>query len=102
MKRNVLILYSISLLALLQGCVHKTQEIQFQRVVLSELNSLVEFSVNSNDVYKTRKSSRETARKVFELEPYQVKEGLIEKIVDKDGEILGFYSLKNLVKLIKR
>ena len=66
----------------------------FKTPNVTELKGLVEFAIQSNDVYKTRKVSREIAVQVFELQPYQVEEGLIEKLVDEAGNTLGFYSLK--------
>ena len=97
MNRNLLVLISLLFLSS-QACIHKTQETTFHTVDVSELNNLVEFAINSNDVYKTRKASRKLAREVFELKPQQAQDGLIEKIIDKNGETLGFYSLKKPYK----
>ena len=67
----------------------------FELATSVEKNSLVNFAIESNDVYKTRTAKREVAEEVFDLVDSQFKYGYVEKLVDsKTDAIIGFYSLK--------
>jgi len=54
---------------------------------------LVNFAIESNDIYNTRTSSLDVAREVFEISDNVFENGVVETL-KLDGEIVGFYTLK--------
>jgi GNAT superfamily N-acetyltransferase len=65
---------------------------QFAHVTSDELNFLVDFAIDSHDIYKTRKVDIDKVRHVFRISDRAIADGTIEKML-VDNVVVGFYCL---------
>ncbi|MFK7823233.1 MAG: GNAT family N-acetyltransferase [Oligoflexales bacterium] len=87
-------------LIIFSGCLHYPADIQrdtiFRVSSAREKPTLVNFAVESNDIYNTRTAKREVAEKIFDITESQFGEGFVEKLVDKKtNALIGFFSFKD-------
>ncbi len=68
------------------------KDLHFEDGHLSDHELLVEFAIDSNDFYQTRRASREYARMVFDIWPETYRSGVI-KILKHRDEVVGFFTL---------
>ncbi len=65
----------------------------FERVELQDVDSLVNFAVESHDIYNTRKASLATVKELFAISETSVIDETIEVLM-VDNSIVGFYCLQ--------
>lgn len=68
-------------------------EITFEKANLKDREFLVDFAVQSNDIYQTRVVSEQTAQEIFDIPEIVFKKGIVE-VLKCRKEIVGFYTLK--------
>lgn len=68
-------------------------EYSFERAEKEQRDDLVNFAIESNDIYNTRMVSRNVAEEVFAIPDKVFEKGVVE-VLKVDGEILGFFTLK--------
>ena len=71
----------------------KSHELIFEEVDPAIREYLINFAIESNDIYQTRIASIDIAREVFDISDSVFKRGVIETL-KLNGEIVGFYTLK--------
>lgn len=92
---NFIKLILLAALCHLQALASSGSNIAFEFASIEDKNTLINFAIESNDVYKTRTADRDVATKVFDIETSQIEASLVEKLVDqKSKNTLGFYALK--------
>ncbi len=69
------------------------REATFEHANISLREFLINFAVESNDIYNTRKAPVEVAREVFDISPETFTHGVVRILKYKD-QILGFFTLK--------
>jgi len=89
-KSRLLFFFFFAAGPLLQGA---SCEVIFEKAAPSMAEFLVNFAIESNDIYYTRKSSLEAAKEVFAISDSVFKTGVVE-ILKKGDEIVEFYTLK--------
>lgn len=72
---------------------YSAMECYFKIADLKDRDFLINFAVESNDIYQTRSVSKEIARKVFDIPEIVFKKGVVEILILED-KIIGFYTLK--------
>lgn len=77
----------------LDSCFLPSQEIVFETADPVMRDFLVNFAIESNDIYQTRTASIEVARAVFEVADCVFEKGVVQTL-KLNGEIVGFYTLK--------
>lgn len=70
-----------------------SNEIEFEIADSAQKQFLVNFAIRSNDIYDTRRSSREVAEEVFDIDQKTFLEGGV-RVLKYYGEIVGFFTLK--------
>lgn len=65
----------------------------FESASINYREYLIDFSIDSNDIYKTRVSSRETARTVFDISENTFNKKMCFLLKDSET-IIGFFALK--------
>lgn len=68
-------------------------QLTFEKADASMGEYLTSFAVESNDIYQTRTANIEVAREIFHIPLECFEKGFVE-ILKLEGEIIGFYSLK--------
>lgn len=66
--------------------------LSFQEATRDQKAFLVEFAIDSHDIYKTRKSSREIARDVLAIKEEAFSKGVIQ-VLKRDKDTVGFFAL---------
>ncbi|MES2199673.1 MAG: GNAT family N-acetyltransferase [Chlamydiota bacterium] len=70
-----------------------SQEFVFETPASATSEFLVNFAIESNDIYQTRTASIKIARAVFEIVDSVFEKGVVSTL-KANGEIVGFYTLK--------
>lgn len=78
--------------ASLEG-VSQSSELVFEAASPSIKEYLIDFAIESNDIYHTRTASIDVAREVFDIPDSVFETGAVE-VLKLDNEIVGFYTLK--------
>ena len=68
-------------------------KLSFEKVDSNSRDFLVNFAIDSNDIYKTRTAEKKIAKKVFDISDEVFEKGVVE-VLKLDGEIIGFYTIK--------
>lgn len=71
----------------------KPHEFAFEEADPAIREYLIDFAIESNDIYQTRTANVDVAREVFDISDSVFKNGVVE-ILKLQGEIVGFYTLK--------
>lgn len=97
--RSKLKIFSIILMAALTDHLESSYltslEFIFETTDFTIREFLVNFAIESNDIYQTRTASKEVAREVFEIIDSVFEKGVVQTL-KLNGEIIGFYTLKVL------
>ena len=70
-----------------------TNRLKFEKASFNSRDFLVNFAIESNDIYKTRTAYKNIAKKVFDISDEVFEKGVVE-VLKLDGEIVGFYTIK--------
>lgn len=65
----------------------------FEQASIKNRDYLINFAVESNDIYKTRTAHRDTAKKIFDISEESFISNMVF-ILKHNAEILGFFALK--------
>jgi GNAT superfamily N-acetyltransferase len=92
-KRFLLLLIVHSGILLTMEATNNKPPLHFETAQYAQKEFLIDFAIQSNDIYKTRIAGRDVAAQVFDLREDTFTHGVVELLKCGD-EILGFFSLK--------
>jgi len=68
-------------------------KLHFEPASMDQKNNLINFAIESNDIYQTRTVHRDIAQEVFDIDEAIFVKGVVE-VLKRDGVIVGFFTLK--------
>jgi GNAT superfamily N-acetyltransferase len=72
---------------------NSSNRLKFEKADSNSRDFLVNFAIESNDIYNTRTAENKIAKKVFEISDEVFEKGVVE-VLKLDGVIVGFYTIK--------